>query len=126
MEMLETVLATDRADFEPTDTVETATLPDTPARLLPGLFVVALQDRFCPMSFSVQRSYPQWLKTTVTSTNDWTLDPVHQPLQDVAAQGNFWSEELKQSGVRAFGPFRMGANAQPELQWAPCRTSMRR
>ena len=126
LEMLEMALASDGADFEPTETVETLEPQDAPARLLPGLFVIALRERFCLMSFSGQRSHPQGLKWSVTSTNDWVADTVHPPLHDVTAQSNFWSEELKQSGVRAFGPFRMGANAQPELQWAPCRTSTRR
>jgi len=126
METLEMVLATDGADFEPTQTVETTEPPDTPARPLPGLFVGAVEERFYPMSFSSQRSHSHWLNRTVMSTNAWVSNPVHQPPHDVADQTNFWNEALKQSGVRAFGPFRMGANAQPELQWAPCRTSTRR
>jgi hypothetical protein len=124
--MLEAVLAADGADFQPTETVETTEPLDTPARPLPSLFVAALQERVCPMSFSVQRSLPRWLQLSATSTNDWMSDSVYQPLHKIPADGNFWSEELKQSGVRAFGPFRMETNAQPELQWSPCKTSTRR
>ena len=126
LEMLEAVLAADGADFQPTETVETTEPLDTPARPLPSLFVAALQERVCPMSFSVQRSLPRWLQLSATSTNDWMSDSVYQPLHKIPADGNFWSEELKQSGVRAFGPFRMETNAQPELQWSPCKTSTRR
>jgi len=125
-EMLEVVVATDGADFEPTETVEPNEPPNIAARPLPGLFVASLQERVCPLSFSVQRSLPQWLKWSATSTNDWMSDSVYQPLHKIPADGNFWSRELMQSGVGAFGPFRMEMKTQPELQWSPCKTSTRR
>ncbi len=76
-------LATGSADFEPTDTVETTEPLDTPARLLPGLFVVALQERFCLTSIPVQRSHPRWLEWSATSTNDWMSDSVYRPLHNL-------------------------------------------
>ncbi len=126
LEMLEVAVTADGTDFEPAETVETVEPPNTPARPFPGLFAASLQKRVCPMSFSVQRSHPKWLRWSATSTNDWMSDSVYRPPHNIPADPNFLSGELKQSGVRAFGPFRMETNAQPELQWSPCKTSTRR
>jgi hypothetical protein len=126
LEMLEVVTAATSDDFEATATVESIELPSTPARPLPALFVTSFEERVWPVYIAVRHSHPQWLKWKATSTNDWMSDSVYQPLHDIPADGNFWSEELKQSGVRAFGPFRMETNAQPGLQWSLCRTSTRR
>jgi hypothetical protein len=126
LEILEVVVSTADEDFESTATLDSTEPPDTPARPLPGLFAASLQKRVCPMSFSLQRSHPRWLKWSATSTNDWMSDSVYRPPHNIPADGNFRSEELKQSGARAFGPFRMEMNAQPELQWSPCKTSTRR
>jgi len=126
LEILEVVVSTADEDFESTATLDSTEPPDTPARPLPGLFAASLQKRVCPMSFSLQRSHPRWLKWSAASTHDWMSDSVYRPPHNIPADGNFRSDELKQSGVRAFGPFRMETNAQPELQWSPCKTSTRR
>lgn len=126
LEILEADVLTAGEDFESTAILDSTEPPDTPARPLPGLFAASSQKWVFPMSFSLQRSHPRCLKWSATSTNDWMSDSVYRPPHNIPADGNFRSEELQQSGVRAFGPFRMETNAQPELEWSPCKTSTRR
>ena len=125
LEALSAVLSNASADADPAASEEDSEV-DTETRRVPGLFDAALQERSVPMSFTLQRSHLQWLNCSVIRTPDRAPDPAQWPLRDAPSDSNFWTRELEQSGVRAFGPFRMRANAQPGLQWSPCRTSTRR
>ena len=125
LEALNTVLSNAGADFDPAASDEDSEV-DTETRRVPGLFAGALQERFFPMSFTLQRSHPQWLNCSVIRTPDPAPNPDQWTLHDAPYDSNFSRRELEQSGVRAFGPFRMETNAQPGLQWSPCRTSTRR
>jgi hypothetical protein len=125
LEALDRVLSSAGADFDSAASEEDSEM-ETDTRRVPGLFAGAVQERFFPLSFTLQRSYPQWLNCSVISTPDPAPDPAHWPLHNAPYDSNFSRRELEQSGVRAFGPFRMRANAQPGLQWSPCRTSTKR
>jgi len=112
-------------ETEPGDTsefLEAAECLDDSIGAFPELFVAAAQQRVYPMSFSLQRSHLHWSGWITSGTHEWTSSPIERPAPDIA-DDNFWRGELVQSGVRAFGPFRMQMNAQPQLEWSPCRTS---